>query len=83
MGDRSPVIWAKLGHAEPLGGWDRRQKEGGRALLPSVSSLPPPTLTALVHPEILIRPTTLCPSLPGPDYSLSLNYKSPLGKEGG
>lgn len=46
MGDRSPVIWAKLGHAEPLGGWDGRQEEGGRALLPSVSSLPPPTLTA-------------------------------------
>lgn len=44
MGDRSPVIWAKLGHAEPLGGWDGWQEEGGRALLPS--SLPPPTLTA-------------------------------------
>lgn len=22
MGDRSAVIWAKLGHAEPQGGWD-------------------------------------------------------------
>lgn len=47
MGDRSPVIWAKLGHAEPLGGWDASQEvEGGAGLSsPSVSSLPPPTLT--------------------------------------
>lgn len=22
MGDRLAVIWAKLGHAEPQGGWD-------------------------------------------------------------
>lgn len=84
MGDRSPVIWAKLGHAEPLGGWDWSQEEGGRALLP-LSFFPAPSHPhrVLVHPEILIRPTTLCPSLPGLDYSLSLNYKSPLGKEGG
>lgn len=46
MGDRSPVIWAKLGHAEPLGGWDASQEVGGAGLSsPSVSSLPPPTLT--------------------------------------
>lgn len=46
MGDRSPVIWAKLGHAEPLGGWDGSQEEGAGLSSPSVSSLPPPTLTA-------------------------------------
>lgn len=84
MGDRSPVIWAKLGHAEPLGGWDGRQRRGAGLSSPQFLPCPlPPTLTVLVHPEILIRPTTLCPSLPGLDYSLSLNYKSPLGKEGG
>lgn len=48
------------------------------------TSPPPagPLPRVLVGPEILIRPTTLCPFLPGLDYSLSLNYKSPLGEGG-
>lgn len=37
MGDRSAVIWAKLGHAEPQGGWDWGSKG-----LPSASPRPPP-----------------------------------------
>lgn len=37
MGDRLAVIWAKLGHAEPQGGWD-----WGRHRLPSPSPSPPP-----------------------------------------
>lgn len=76
MGDQSAVIWAQLGHAEPQGGWDWGEERAP----PSPPS--PPLPRVLVHPEILIRPTTLCPSLPGLDYSLSLNYKSPLGEGG-
>ena len=79
MGDRLAVIWAKLGHAEPRGGGGGGGGGGaGKASPPPAGPLP----RVLVGPKILIRPTTLCPSLPGLDYSLSLNYKSPLGEGG-
>lgn len=42
MGDRSPVIWAKLGHAEPLGGWDASQEVGGGQGSPPPQFLPCP-----------------------------------------
>lgn len=51
MGDRSPVIWAKLGHAEPLGGWDGSQEEGGQG------SPPPQFLPCPLPPSLRAGPS--------------------------
>lgn len=80
MGDQLAVIWTKLGHAEPRGGrGGAGTSGGGKTAPPPVCPLP----RGPVGPEILIRRAALCPSLPGLGYSLSLNYKSPLGEGGG
>lgn len=59
MGDRSAVIWAKLGRAEPRGGWDRGQ---AGPPLPQ-----PPLPRAGVRDSNQTRNTVL--SLPGLDFS--------------